>query len=132
MPALTIRLDLPTFEHGFVYGGDKAKRAKLKASCRKLAAEGGMDLQSLAWRVITDASAYLTKGRPEARQGALNFLTAWVLDLPSGHPTHPGTIDEYLNGYDFVVTLTKVAERGKEAQIDCRVEATFDKSIGTA
>ncbi len=101
MPALTIRLDLPTFEHGFVYGGDKAKRAKLKASCRKLAAEGGMDLQSLAWRVITDASSYLMKGRPDARQGAVNFLTAWALDLPSGHPTHPGTIDDYLRWLRF-------------------------------
>ena len=82
--------------------------------------------------MITDASAYLTKGRPEVRQGAVKFLTAWVLYLPSGHPVDPGTIDEHLDGYDFGVTITNVAEPGKEAQIDCRVEAIFDKNVGTA
>jgi hypothetical protein len=90
MPTLTIRFDLPKFKHGFVYAGDKAERAKLIASHRELAAEGGVDLQALALQTIADAPKHLTNRSPQARRGAMSFMTAWALDLPSGHPDPPG------------------------------------------
>jgi hypothetical protein len=37
-------------------------------------------------------------------------ITAWALDLSAGHPTRYGTIDEFLNNSDFLVTITKVAD----------------------
>jgi hypothetical protein len=132
MPTLTIRFDLPEFKHGFVWEGDKVERAKLKATYRELAAKGGTDLQSLAVRVIAAAPKYLTKGQPERQRGAIAFITAWALDLSSGHPTHPGTIDDYIDAYDFVVTVTDMSARGKGGRIECRVEAAFDKNVGTA
>jgi hypothetical protein len=131
MPVLTIRHDLPTFKHGFLYEGDKAHRAKLKASIRELTGEGGMDLESFVAQVIAGGSKYLTQGSRLDQQGAMRFVTAGALDLPSGHPTHPGTIDEYLDGYDFLVTITNIV-LGKNGKIDWRIKAFFNKDVRTA
>jgi hypothetical protein len=32
-------------------------------------------------------------------------ITAWALNLSAGHPTRRGTIDEFLNGCDFLVNI---------------------------
>jgi hypothetical protein len=47
-------------------------------------------------------------------------ITAWALALSAGHPARRGTIDEFLNDCDFLVTITKVAE----SEISCEVHAT--------
>jgi hypothetical protein len=59
-------------------------------------------------------------------------ITAWALDLPSEHPTHLDMIDEYLDGYDFVVTITDIVPRKTGNGNRVRVKATFDKDVGTA
>jgi len=33
-----------------------------------------------------------------------------LFDLSAGHPTRYGTIDQFLNDSDFLVTITKVAD----------------------
>jgi hypothetical protein len=45
---------------------------------------------------------------PNVRQGMISAIAAWALDLSAGHPTRHGTIGEFLNGHDFLVTITKV------------------------
>jgi hypothetical protein len=43
-------------------------------------------------------------------------------------PTRHGTIGEFLNGYDFLVTITKIAD----SEISCQVNAMPGEPAGTA
>jgi len=49
----------------------------------------------------------------------IRAITAWALNLSAGHPTRHGTIGEFLNGYDFLVTITKITD----GEISCQVNA---------
>jgi hypothetical protein len=47
-------------------------------------------------------------------------VTACALDLSAGHPTRQGTIDEFLNDSDFLITITKATD----GKIPVEVHAT--------
>jgi hypothetical protein len=127
MSRLTIRFDLPNFTHAFIYEGDETAQTKLKQVQSELAAKAGIDLEAYLQSAVTLAPSLLTSPAAEIQRGAMSVITAWALGLPSGHPTHTGTIGEWLGGYDFVVSITNIS--GPE--IKCRVTAIPD-AAGTA
>ena len=130
MTTLTVRYDItqPRFTHGFVYEGDETERAALKEAMRKLAVSAGMDLEAWLVSAVVRAPDLLVGSNPKVRQGVISAVTAWALDLSAGHPVYHGTINEYLNGYDFLVVITKIAD----GEISCQVNATPGEHTGTA
>jgi hypothetical protein len=129
MTTLTIRFDIaePRFTHQFVYEGGETERAALKEAMRKLAANAGMDLETWLTNAVVRAPDLLTNSGSNVRQGLMSAVTAWALDLSAGHPTRHGTIGEFLNGYDFLVTITRIAD----GEISCQVNASGEHA-GTA
>ena len=115
----------PTFVHSsrfvrtFVYEGSETERAALKEAMRKLATDARMDLQEWLVSAVVRAADLLPDAAPNVRQGMISAITAWALDLSAGHPTRHGTIGEFLNGYDFLVTIAKIAD----GEISCQVNA---------
>jgi len=77
--------------------------------------------------VVVCAPQIIPSAAPDIRQGLERAITAWALDLSAGHPTRQGTIDEFLNDSDFLVTITKVAD----GEILAEVHAT-PESAGSA
>jgi hypothetical protein len=122
MATLTVRYDIraPRFVHGFVYEGDETERAALKEAMRKVAVKAEIDTGTWLQSAVIGAPKVLPDAAPDARQRLNSAITAWALDLSAGHPTRRGTIDEFLNDCDFLVTITKVAE----GEISCEVHAT--------
>ena len=112
MATLTVRYDIPAprFVHGFVYEGEEGERAALKAAMHKVAAKAGIDTETWLQNVVIEAPKVLPDAAPDVRQRVDSAITAWALDLSAGHPTRYGTIDEFLNDSDFLVTITKVAD----------------------
>ena len=58
----------------------------------------------------------------------ISAITDWALNLWAGHPTRHGIIGEFLNCYDFLVTITKIAD----GEISCQVNAMPGEPAGTA
>jgi hypothetical protein len=112
MAILTIRYDIPgpQFVHSFVYVGEKKERAALKEAEQEVAAKAGSDTEKWFRSVVARAPELLPGAAPAIRQGLERAITAWALDLSAGHPTRQGTIDEFLNDSDFLVTITKVTD----------------------
>src|SRR5579864_2569383 len=121
MAKLTVRFDIarPRFVRTFVYEGSETERAALKEAMRKLATDARMDLQEWLVSAVVRAADLLPDAAPNVRQGLISAITAWALDLSAGHPTRHGTIGDFLNGYDFLVTIIKIAD----GEISCRVNA---------
>jgi hypothetical protein len=122
MATLTVRYDIsaPRFVHGFTYEGDETERAALKKAMQKMAAKAGIDTETWLQSAVIGAPKVLPNAVPDARQRLNSAITTWVLNQSAGHPTRRGTIDEFLNECDFLVTITKVAE----GEISCEVHAT--------
>jgi hypothetical protein len=129
MATLTVRYDIPAprFVHGFVYEGEETERAALKEAVRKAAAKARITTEAWLQSVVIRAPKVLPDAGPDVRLGMHSTITAWALDLSAGHPTNHGTIDEFLNDTDFLVTITKVAD----GEISCEVHAT-SKCAGSA
>ena len=102
-------------------------RAALKAAMQKVAAKAGIDTETWLQSVVIEAPKVLPDAAPDVRQRVDSAITAWALDLSAGHPTRYGTIDEFLNDSDFLVTITKVAD----GEILAEVHAT-PESAGSA
>jgi hypothetical protein len=111
----------------FVYEGEEGERAALKAAMQKVAAKAGIDTETWLQSVVIEAPKVLPDAAPDVRQRVDSAITAWALDLSAGHPTRYGTIDEFLNDSDFLVTITKVAD----GEILAEVHAT-PESAGSA
>jgi hypothetical protein len=111
MATLTVRYDIraPRFVHGFVYEGEKTERAALKKAMREMAIKAGIRTETWLQSAVIGASEILPDAAPDVRHKMNSAITAWALDLSAGHPTRYGTIDEFLNDSDFLVTITKVA-----------------------
>jgi hypothetical protein len=77
---------------------------------QKVAAKAGIDTETWLQSVVIEAPNVLPDAAPDVRQRVNSAITAWALDLSAGHPTRYGTIDEFLNESDFLVTITKVAD----------------------
>jgi hypothetical protein len=92
-----------------------------------LAARAGADTEKWFRSVVVCAPEVLPSAAPDIRQGLERAITAWALDLSAGHPTRQGTIDEFLNDSDFLVTITKVTD----GKISVEVHATSG-SAGSA
>jgi hypothetical protein len=122
MATLTVRYDIsaPRFVHGFVYEGDETERAALKKAMREMAIKAGIRTETWLQSAVIGAAEILPDAAPDVRQKMNSAITAWVLDQSAGHPTRRGTIDEFLNDCNFLVTITKVAE----GEISCEVHAT--------
>ena len=122
MATLTVRYDIPVprFVYGFVYNGEETERAALKETMRKAAIKAGMDTETWLQSVVIHAPKVLPNAAPDIQLGVNSAVTAWLLDLSAGHPTQHGTIGEFLNDCDFLVTITKVAD----GEISCAVQAT--------
>jgi hypothetical protein len=129
MATLTIRYDIPAprFVHGFVYEGEETERAALKEAVRKTAAKARITTEAWLQSVVIRAPKVLPDAGPDVRLGMHSTITAWALGLSAGHPTDHGTIDEFLNDTDFLVTITKVID----GEISCEVHAT-SKCAGSA
>jgi hypothetical protein len=129
MATLTVRYDIPAprFVHGFVYVGEEKERATLKEAEQEVAARAGADTEKWFRSVVVCAPEVLPSAAPDIRQGLERAITAWALDLSAGHPTRQGTIDEFLNDSDFLVTITKVGD----GKISVKVHATLG-SAGSA
>ena len=82
-------------------------------------AKAGIGLREYLESVVTNV---IRPYAPHLQEGDIHSITAWALSLPSGHPTH-GTIDDYLDGYDFVVTITA----NRTGKVECWVEAGLDE-----
>ena len=130
MAKLTVRFDIaqPRFVRRFFYEGSETERAALKEAMRKLATDAGMDLEEWLVSAVVRAPDLLPDAAPNVRQGMISAITAWALDLSAGHPTRYGTIGEFMNGYDFLVTITKIAD----GEISCQVNAMPGEPAGTA
>jgi hypothetical protein len=122
MTTLTVRYDIPTprFVHGFVHEGGETERAALKEAMQKAAAKAGIDTEAWLQSAVVGAPKILPDAAPDVRQGVVSAITAWALDLSAGHPTRHGTIDEFLNDCDFLVTIIKIAD----GEISCQIHAT--------
>jgi hypothetical protein len=90
--------------------GEETERAALKEAIQKVAAKAGIDTETWLQTVVIEAPKVLPDAAPDVRQRVDSAITAWALDLSAGHPTRYGTIDEFLNDSDFLVTITKVAD----------------------
>jgi hypothetical protein len=119
MATLTVRYDIsaPRFVHGFVYEGDETERAALKKAMREMAIKAGIRTETWLQSAVIGAPEILPDAAPDVRQKMNSAITAWVLDLSAGHPTRPGTIDEFLSESDFLVIITKVADGNISAEI---------------
>ena len=87
-----------------------------------------MDLEEWLVSAVVRAPDLQPDAAPNVRQGMISAITAWALDLSAGHPTRYGTIGEFMNGYDFLVTITKIAD----SEISCQVNAMPGEPAGTA
>ena len=86
-----------------------------------------LGMSAAAQSVVIEAPKVLPDAAPGVRQRVDSAITAWALDLSAGHPTRYGTIDEFLNDSDFLVTITRVAN----GEILAEVHAT-PESAGSA
>ena len=77
--------------------------------------------------MVVCAPEVLPSAAADIRHGLERAITAWALDLSAGHPTRQGTINEFLDGSDFLVTVTKVTD----GKISVEVHATSE-SVGSA
>jgi hypothetical protein len=75
-----------------------------------------MDLEEWLVSAVVRAPDLLPDAASNVRQGVISAITAWALGLSAGHPTLHGTIGEFLNGYDFLVTITKIAASSSAAR----------------
>jgi hypothetical protein len=126
MATLTVRYDIPAprFVHGFVYEGEKTERAALKEAMQKVAAKAGIDTETWLQSVVIEAPKVPPDAAPDVRQRVNSAITAWALDLSAG--IRRGTIDEFLNESDFLVTIIKVAD----GEILAEVHATPESALG--
>jgi hypothetical protein len=109
MATLTVRYDIPA-RGSSIASFMRVKRRRGQHSrrrSRKWPLELGQTRKNGFGAWVVCAPEVLPGAAPDIRQGLERAITAWALDLSAGHPTRQGTIDEFLDGSDFLVIIIK-------------------------